>query len=96
MQVKSAREATPHRYTWPLSRTSTAFNVDYALSWRRACYEGFFAQGRWLPATSRGDLWGCVGVWYSGTWHRGDSRYLAAVRRALRTRPWRAWGAPGG
>ena len=88
MQVKAAAEGTPHRYTWPHSRTSTAYNLDYALAWRRACYEGHFAEGRWLPAGSRGDLWRCIGLWYSGTWRRGDIAYVTAVRAALARKSW--------
>jgi len=88
MQVKAAHAGTPHRYTWPHSRASTAYNLDYALAWRRACYEGHFAEGGWLPAGSRGDLWGCTGLWYSGSWHRGDEEYLASVRHALAARSW--------
>jgi hypothetical protein len=88
MQVKAGRPGTPHRYTWPHARTSTAYNLDYALAWRRACYEGLFAAGGWLPARSRGDLWGCVGLWFSGRWHAGSTAYVRAVRRALRERPW--------
>jgi hypothetical protein len=93
MQIKSAQPGTPHRYTWPLSRTSTAYNVDYALAWRRACYDGLFSEGGWLPASSRGDLWGCIGAWYSGAWHEGDGRYVAEVKRALGKRPWLRWRA---
>ena len=95
LQVKSAAKGTPHRYTWPYSRTSTAYNVDYALGWRRACYEGHFAEGGWLPSSSRGDLWGCVGLWYSGDWQRNERSYVASVRHFLRDRPWVAWGWPG-
>jgi hypothetical protein len=91
MQVKSAGSDTPHHYTWPFSRVSTAYNVDYALAWRRACYEGYFAQGGWLPPSSHGDLWGCIGLWYSGVWHHGAADYLARVRHALSNRPWLAW-----
>jgi hypothetical protein len=94
LQVKSARAGTPHRYTWPHSRLSTAYNADYALAWRRACFEGHFAP-RWLPASARGRLWGCVGLWFSGAWRRGDAGYVAKVQRALRRRPWVAWGWPG-
>ena len=95
MQVKSGARGTPHRYTWPFSRRSTAYNVDYALAWRRACYDGLFAHGGWLPRRSRGDLWGCVGLWFSGRWHEGDTRYLSEVRRHLREQPWRSWTASG-
>src|SRR6185436_7981099 len=48
----------------------------------------------WLPPASRGDLWGCVGLWYSGAWDSGNARYIAEVKRAVRTAPWRAWGPP--
>ncbi len=95
LQVKAAYEGDPHHYTWPYSRTSTAYNVDYALAWRRACFEGYFAEGGWLPYTSRGDFWGCVGLWYSGQWHTRDAEYVAEVRQALTERPWVGWGWPG-
>jgi hypothetical protein len=88
MQVKAASRDAPHRYTWPQARTSTAFNLDYALAWRRACYEGLFAEGGWLPPRSRGNLWDCVGLWYSGSWRAGSAAYVREVRRALRERPW--------
>ena len=91
LQVKAARDGTPHRYTWPHSRTSTAFNVDYALAWRRACYEGHFAEVGWLPPESRGDLTGCLGLWYSGTWGTGHDEYLESIARALHERPWDGW-----
>ena len=92
LQVKSAKEGTPHRYTWPHSRASTAYNVDYALAWRRACYEGHFTEVGWLPRESRGDLAGCLGLWYSGTWGRGQREYLAAILYVLHERPWERWG----
>jgi hypothetical protein len=95
MQIKSAAPGTPHRYTWPYSRASSAYNVDYALAWRRACYEGMFAQGGWLPRRSRGHLWDCVGLWSSGLWRRGAAGYVRTVRRTLRDRPWVGWGWPG-
>jgi hypothetical protein len=96
LQVKAAAEGTPHRYTWPHSRRSTAFNLDYALAWRRACYEGDFAEGGWLPESSRGDLWSCVGLWYSGLWQEGDDDYVAAVRTAVTQRPWLRYEPPEG
>jgi hypothetical protein len=33
---------TQHKGTYPLAEQSAAFNVDYALAWLRACYEGAF------------------------------------------------------
>jgi hypothetical protein len=101
LQVKSRDPGTdgpggPHHYTFPDSRDSTAYNLDYALAWRRACYEGYFAEGGWLPPTSRGDFDGCVGLWFSGDWHVGDEEYVASYRRHLREKPWTTWpGWPG-
>ena len=59
-------------------RRSTAFNLDSALAARRSCFEGYET---WLNQSSAaatyaaGDLWGCVGMWFSGRW------YTAAVAR---------------
>jgi autotransporter family porin len=86
---------TVHGGTYPASRDSTAFNVDYALAWRRACFEGDF---RWLkqknPNYAAGDEWGCVGAWYSGGWYdEGARAYIERVRSALRDRSWTRLGA---
>jgi len=71
--------------------------VDYALAWRRACYEGDFA---WLNHVSAGyaagDEWGCIGAWFSGRWydgepdrdHSGSRWYIRAVQRHLDRRTW--------
>jgi hypothetical protein len=76
-----------HPGTWPWARDSTAYNVDYTLARRRACYEGWSYEGR----RTRGDLWGCIGMWYSGTYGAGYSDYVASVRHWYRTKPWRSW-----
>ena len=68
---------------FPFSRNSTAFAVDYVGSYLRGCYEGW---QHWLretgtPTYAAGDMWGCVGAWFSGDWHSaGATRYLARVR----------------
>jgi hypothetical protein len=72
--------------------TSTAFNVDYALAARRLCYEG---KETWLrqpsPTYAAGDLWGCIGKWFSGRWHdAGAETYIARVRATLGARTWLA------
>ena len=82
---------TVHLGTYPASRESTAFNVDYALAWRRACFEGEFAQ--WLKQRNAsygaGDEWGCIGAWFSGNWYtRPALDYLAKVQDQLRKRAW--------
>ncbi len=78
MQVKG----TVHLGTYPLSRQSTAFNVDYALAWKRACYEGWMS---WLrnknPAYKAGDEWGCTGAWKSGNWYDGDPVVTLSVKQ---------------
>lgn len=40
---------------------STAWNVDYTIALRRACYEGLLRLGRQI----RGDMEGCVGLWFT-------------------------------
>lgn len=77
--------------TFPFSRNSTAFAVDYVGSYLRGCYEGW---QHWLretgtPTYAAGDMWGCVGAWFSGDWHSaGATRYLARVRADLSERTW--------
>ena len=82
------------RSAWPASRDSTAFNVDAALGWRRACYEGYI---EWLstPGTSGhanygpGDLWGYVGQWFSGAWYdSGAVSYISTVQGNLTSQVW--------
>jgi hypothetical protein len=84
LQVKG----TVHRGTYPLALRSTAFNVDYALGWLRACYEGAFSH--WLAGGYRaGEEWGCVGAWYSGEWYDSGARdYIRRVQAHLNNRVW--------
>ncbi len=83
MQVR----ASVHKGTYPTSASSTAFNVDFALAWRRACYEGYFSA--WVPAEARGDDWGCVGLWYSGRWKdAGAQSYVASVQDYRNRKVW--------
>jgi hypothetical protein len=77
--------------TFPFNRDSTAFALDYLASQLRGCYEGW---EYWLKDTGtgtyrKGDLWGCVGAWYSGEWrsHRALG-YISRVRAELRNRTW--------
>lgn len=83
---------TAHPGTFPWSRDSTAFNVDYALMWRRVCYEGWMS---WVndeqpgAGYEAGDEWGCVGLWYSGSWKDAAAlSYVREVRHDLSSRPW--------
>ena len=85
---------TAHAGTYPASVTSTAWNVDYALAYRRACFEGYLD---WLhqiaPEYHEGDEWGCVGHWFSGRWKDpGALDYIRSVQRILAQQLWRAKG----
>ncbi len=87
LQVKG----TVHEGTYPASTRSTAYGVDYAMAWLRACYEGSFT---WLDAEGyeAGDEWGCVGAWFSGHWYDdGAERYIAEVRGHLSERTWESY-----
>jgi autotransporter family porin len=75
--------------TFPFSRDSTAFALDYAAAHLRGCMEGWIT---WLSRRDgfrRGDLWGCVGVWYAGDWKIAAGRqYAARVSALLDERFW--------
>ena len=84
---------------WPLSKDSTAFNVDFRLAYQRACMNGDISYLRQqtpagnYPAYPDGTtgqmLWGCMGDWFSGSWYDpGALRYIAEVKAALADRTW--------
>ena len=41
--------------------------------------------------SSRGNTWGCVGVWFSGSWGHGYDNYVAQVKAIYNAKPWRHW-----
>ena len=61
------------------ARNSSAYNLDYTYASWRACYEGVYT---WLNTVERngtyaaGDVWGCVGMWFSGRWYVNNDAYL--------------------
>jgi hypothetical protein len=77
--------------TFPFTRDSTAAAADYYGAYIRGCYEGW---AYWLKSSgtgtyAAGDLWGCVGSWYSGDWHSSAANtYLANVQRDENTTIW--------
>jgi autotransporter family porin len=82
---------TAHAGTYPRAAESTAFNVDYTLANTRACFEGDLT---WLNTVehngtySAGDLWGCIGTWFSGRWYVGSQDYISRVQGHLASKPW--------
>lgn len=80
---------------WPMSRDDSAFNVEYSLGVIRTCFEGWttYLNDRTpLPGYARyhaGDIWGCLGRWYSGGWYdQGAIYYIQQVKAALANRSW--------
>jgi hypothetical protein len=77
---------------FPMAAESTAYNLDYALAAWRICFEG---QDTWLadhpPGSgyTAGDMWGCLGRWYTGDW-RSDMalEYIDRVQVQYRGRAW--------
>lgn len=80
---------------WPMARADTAFSAEYVYAMLRACYEGwttYLKDGTPLsgyPSYHAGDIWGCLGRWYSGWWYtQGAVDYIAKVKDALTHKTW--------
>jgi hypothetical protein len=78
--------------TFPGVERSSAMNVDVTYAMWRACYEG---KEYWLNHVERGreygagDVWGCIGRWFSGRWYtQPANEYIAAVQDYLHRRIW--------
>jgi hypothetical protein len=71
--------------TFPFNRDSTAFAADYLGASLRGCYNGW----EWWLDEGGGDIWGCVGAWYSGDWHSADAdAYIHRVKHAISSHRW--------
>jgi hypothetical protein len=85
---------------FPWNRDSTAAAVDVLGGWLRGCYEGWVW---WLRDHGNrshgvyhgGDLWGCVGAWFSGNWLDGSAgqpgtgeNYIHRAQYWYKARPW--------
>jgi autotransporter family porin len=75
---------------------STAYNLDYTYAAWRNCFDG---HDEWLNQFNppqpykAGDLWGCVGAWYSGRWYDpGAVTYISRVQSYLGERIWQTPG----
>ena len=75
--------------TFPFTRDSTAAAADYWGAYIRGCYEGW---AYWLKSSgpyAAGDLWGCVGSWYSGDWHSSAANgYISRVQGQDNSHTW--------
>ena len=86
LQIKGANIPPTHPGTWPYAYQSTAFNVDYMLGMLRSCYEG---KETWLGnGYHAGDIWGCVGRWFSGDWYGNSLAYIASVQKNMANKDW--------
>ncbi|WP_159538113.1 hypothetical protein [Aeromicrobium sp. 9AM] len=75
--------------TFPFNRDSTAFALDYAASHLRGCMEGWISWLSRRDGFEKGDVWGCVGVWYAGDWKIPAARdYTARVKSLMNDRIW--------
>lgn len=84
-----------YQSAWPMSRDDTAFSTEYALGIIRTCYEGWttYLNDRkplpGYPPYHAGDIWGCLGRWYSGGWYdQGAIYYIQQVKSALANQSW--------
>ena len=76
----------------PNSADSTAFNADWAMGLRRACYDGVM----WYSEL-RADLDACIGVHYSGDPDESTWRvYTDSVRQHEHAKPWLQWSSAAG
>jgi autotransporter family porin len=83
-QVKS----TVWRGTAPLSRLSTAFNLDVHGAIFRHCFDGYET---WMTPKgyAAGDVWGCIGWIFSGDWYDPAAiAYRDSVQAHLTARTW--------
>jgi autotransporter family porin len=81
-------DKNPNNNSYPMSKNMTAFSIDYTAAQLRGCYEGW----EYFGGKSRGDLWGCMGGWFSGGWHdSGANEYIGRVRNYYKSKPWRHW-----
>lgn len=78
--------------SYPYAHTATAFNLDYTLAELRGCYDGLSS----YLGNTRGDMWGCIGQWYSGAWRdSGALSYISRVQNYLNAAAWRTWSDQG-
>ena len=84
-----------NKSAWPMSRDDTAFSAEYMYGIIRTCYEGwtdYLHSDTPLPGYPKyraGDIWGCVGRWYSGGWYdQGAIDYINKVKADYTNQMW--------
>jgi hypothetical protein len=73
--------------SWPNSAKSTAYAVDQQVAEMRGCYDGMST----YLGNTRGDLWGCLQSWFSGSWTPGGGAYANNVKNVMASKPWLSW-----
>ena len=80
---------------WPMSRQDTAFNAEFVYGWIRNCYEGWtdylysVTPSPGYPTYHAGDIWGCLGFWFSGSWYTsGAINYINIIKQDYQQKPW--------
>lgn len=80
---------------WPMSRNDTAFNAELVYGWLRNCYEGWAdylyqqTPSAGYPYYHAGDIWGCLGFWFSGGWYtQGAINYIQLTQQHYNQKPW--------
>lgn len=78
---------------WPGIGDSTAMNADATYAIWRSCYDGYEI---WLNNAAEGqpyhagDLWGCVGRWFTGNWYTPEAdTYIDLIKKFISERIWR-------
>src|ERR1700722_10463663 len=77
---------------WPGLSASTAMNADIMYGIWRSCYDG---DEVWLNDQPRGkqyqagDVWGCIGRWFAGSWYTSAADgYIAQVKQYMSEQVW--------
>jgi hypothetical protein len=77
---------------WPGIARSTAMNADAAYAIWRSCYDGYETSLNTMPRDGqyhKGDVWACVGAWFSGHWLDPPALgYITQVKEYLREKIW--------
>ena len=77
----------PNSGGYPWIERSTAYAVDMWGATVRRCFEGW----SWMGDAPRGDIWGCVGRWYSGDYNP-NQEYVVSAKAHYANKPWRQAG----